>query len=198
MSESGVNFAGFVCVPRSSRFLPVEKAAHLANQTPPSIKRVALFADATDDTIAAYLEKMPVEFLQLHGPETPARASAIRARFNKPIIKALALSTEDDLQQISAYENICDWFLFDAKSPDGAQSGGMGQSFDWNLLVGKKFVRPWMLAGGLTPENIGLALDKLSPDAVDVSSGVEATPAQKDITKIKNFVAAVRSHRKGV
>lgn len=194
LAETAVHFAGFVCVPRSSRFLPVEKAAHLAARTSPAIKRVALFADAADDTIDAYLAKMPVEFLQLHGKETPARASEIHARFKKPIIKAIALSTADDLKQIKEYENICNWLLFDAKAGDGMQSGGAGQSFDWNLLAGKKFARPWMLAGGLNSENITQALGKLSPDAVDVSSGVEISLGQKDNDKIRKFVTAVKSH----
>ncbi len=197
LAKAGVEYAGFVCVENSSRFLPPDRAVHLASQTPPTMKQVALFSNATDEWLDSYLIKMQPDFLQLHGGETPARVSEIRARYRKPIIKAFALSTADDLSIFSQYEKICDWLLFDAKPANNGQpSGGSGTSFDWRLLAGKRFSRPWMLAGGLNTENIRHALDILKPDAVDVSSGVEISAGHKDNQKIEEFVNSVRDHDK--
>ena len=129
--------------------------------------------------------------LQLHGDESPKRVSDIAGLSALPVIKAIGLRTAADLDNISDYAAAADWLLFDNKSP--AAPGGTGQRFDWNLLQGLHFDRPWMLAGGLTCGNVSAACARLSPDAVDVSSGVESAPGVKDPAKIKAFIAAAKT-----
>lgn len=195
-ASAGARFAGFVFVPESPRYIHPEQARLLSRQLPTGLRSVGLFVDPSDEELAHVLEAVSLDFIQLHGNESPARIAAIKSRFHLPVIKAFALASPSDLQQINDYISVIDWILFDAKAPATSQiAGGNGVAFDWSILKDKKFAKPWMLSGGLTPDNVAEALSLLSPDAVDVSSGVESTRGVKDAQKIRDFCEAVDSRQ---
>lgn len=192
--QGGAHMIGFVFVPQSPRYIPPAQAAHLVRQLPATVKAVGLFASPTDADLEAALGATTLDMIQLHGDESPARVQAIKDTWHMPVIKALPVSTAKDIEAARAYEPCADWLLFDAKPPKGAQiTGGHGQVFDWRLLDGQTFAKPWMLSGGLTPDNVRGALDIISPNGVDVSSGVESTRGVKDLDKIAAFTAAVKA-----
>ena len=140
------------------------------------------------------LAALPLDLIQLHGDETPARCAEIRARFWLPVMKALGIGSAADLDQLAAYAPVVDRFLLDAKAPPGAPlPGGNAAPFDWTLTAGRDIPRPWLLAGGLTPENVGAAIAVSGARGVDVSSGVESARGVKDPARIKAFIAAARS-----
>jgi len=186
--NAGANFVGFVFAPGSPRLITPDDAAPLARQT--SVITVGLFVDPQDDDLNRVLRTVPLKMIQLHGNESPTRVSAIRAAFGLPVMKAIRLADKNDLNCLSDYEQVADWLLFDTKT-DGAQ-GGSGRTFDWNILKNIKPAKPWMLAGGLNDGNVADALSVLSPDAIDVSSGVESAPGIKDAGKITAFIDKVR------
>lgn len=189
--EGGADFIGLVFVPTSPRYVEIEVAAYLANYVPAHVKIVGLFADAPMSQIEETLSHVRLDFLQLHGRETPKECAAIKTRFDRPIIKALSIS---HISEAASFVDICDWLLIDAPAPVGdAQTGGHGVAFDWSLLEGFSPAKPWMLAGGLTPDNVAAAIAQTHPDAVDVSSGVEITRGEKDIAKIHAFISAVKA-----
>ena len=161
---------------------------------PSGIDRVGLFVDPETDFLDKILAKARLDLLQLHGDETPERCRAISIYFGLPIIKALKVSTKADLKAAKAYEDVVDWLMFDARPPaDGAAlPGGNGKAFDWTILQGAEFKRPWLLAGGLTPDNLPQAVQQSGARAVDVSSGVERAPGSKDPAKIRAFLDAAR------
>ena len=190
---AGATYLGFVFFPKSPRNVSLELASRLAAEVEPGIAKVALVVDADDVLIDQIARRMPVDMLQLHGKESPARVAELRARTGLPVMKALGVSGVDDLDRIAAYEAVADQLLIDAKPPKGAAlPGGMGVPFDWQLIAGRHWQRPWMLAGGLTPKNVGLALRLTGARQVDVSSGVETAPGVKDEGLIRAFVAATR------
>jgi phosphoribosylanthranilate isomerase len=191
--DAGARFVGFVFYPGSPRAVTAEEAASLAKQVPPSVRRVGLFVDPKDGMLQKTLDAVPVDMIQLHGQETPERVAEIKAKFKKPVMKAIPVATKYDLEELEAYENAADWILFDAKNDE--KIGGTGTSFDWALLQGKNFKKPWMLAGGLTADNVNEALAVLKPRVVDVSSGVESAPGEKDTAKIYAFIKAVKAHK---
>jgi phosphoribosylanthranilate isomerase len=132
--------------------------------------------------------------LQLHGKETPERVSEIKARYGLPVMKAVGVADESDLPALDAYSAVADQLLIDAKPPKNADlPGGNGLSFDWRLIAGREFGVPWMLAGGLTPENVAEAVRMTGTQQVDVSSGVESAPGVKDPARIRRFVEGARS-----
>lgn len=189
--ENGARFIGFVFFPPSPRHVAIDTAKELALMLPTGVRAVGLFVDPTDEQLEAVLGHVQLDMIQLHGSETPGRVLEIKSKYAMPIIKAFPVQEEGDLHAVSAYESFVDWILFDAKPPkDASVPGGAGKSFDWNLLKGKAFTRPWMLSGGLDADNLNDALSILSPDAVDVSSGVESTRGVKDTDKIKAFLGA--------
>ena len=191
--EAGAAFVGFVFFPKSPRHLDIGAAAALAAEVPPGIARVGLFVDPDDALLDAVLAQVPLDLLQLHGAETPARVTEIRARTGLPVMKAVGVADATDLDALWDYGLVADMLLVDAKPPkDAALPGGNGLSFDWRLLVGRKWLVPWMLAGGLTPDNVAEAVRLTGARIVDVSSGVESAPGQKDTTLIGAFVAAAR------
>lgn len=191
--HAGAHYVGFVFFEKSPRYIAPPQAAHLVRQLPSTVKAVGLFVDPTDAYLEAALGATTLDVIQLHGHETPERVAEIKATWHMPVIKALPISTPDDLQQVSAYENIADWILFDAKPPKNAEvPGGAGVSFDWSILKDKKFKKPWMLSGGLDKDNVQEALSLLSPDGVDVSSGVESSRGMKDPQKIEAFIKAAK------
>lgn len=185
------DFVGFVFVPSSPRFINFEQAATLARHVSAPSKIVGLFVNPDDELLHKITGHINLDYIQLHGEETPARTAHIKEKFQKPIIKAVGIATQDDLAPIKNYEAIADWILCDTKLPNGI-SGGSGITFDWNLLKNFKFDKPWMLSGGLTLDNVKAAIQTLNPDAVDVSSGVEISKGQKDPEKIRDFINKIR------
>ena len=190
------DYAGFVFYPPSPRNLTPERAATLAAELPPAVRRVALVVDADDVMLEALLRDFAADILQLHGAETPSRVAAIRVRFGLPVMKAIAVREANDVAGAVAYYSVADRLLFDARPPErpGALPGGNAERFDWRLLAGQTIPLPWMLSGGLTPENVAAAIAVSSAPAVDVSSGVESRPGVKDPTKIAAFISAARGN----
>ena len=193
--KGGAAMVGFVFYPPSPRYVTPERAGSLVAGVPSGIDRVGLFVDADDQTIGGVLNQAPLDLLQLHGSETPARVAELKERFQMPAIKAIKLSGEDDLKLARDYEDSADWLLFDAKPPKtmaGALPGGNGLAFDWQLLAGRRFKRPWLLSGGLDPANLAEAVATSGAMAVDVSSGVESAPGIKDPVRIRAFLAEAK------
>jgi phosphoribosylanthranilate isomerase len=191
--EHGADMVGFVFFPASPRNLSAEQAEALLQEVPSGIDRVGLFVDPETDFLDRILAKARLDLLQLHGDETPERCRAISIYFGLPIIKAIKVSTKADLKAAKAYEDAVDWLMFDARPPQGgALPGGNGQAFDWTILQGAEFKRPWLLAGGLTPDNLPQAVEQSGARAVDVSSGVESAPGRKDPAKIRAFLDVAR------
>ena len=190
---AGARYLGFVAFPKSPRHLSAEAARALALEVPPGVAKVALTVDADDAMLDALVEAVPLDMLQLHGAESPARVRAVRARHGLPVMKALGVADAADLAQIDDYAAVADQLLIDAKPPAGAElPGGNGLAFDWQLLAGRKYwTVPWMLAGGLTPDNVAEAVARTGARQVDVSSGVEAAPGQKDAARMARFEAAL-------
>lgn len=191
-ATAGARYVGFVFFPKSPRHLAVPKAADLAGHVPLGIAKVALTVNATDAELDHILASVPLDMLQLHGKESPARVSEVKARYGLPVMKAIGVADQADLAQIDVYSQVADQLLIDAKPPkEAALPGGNGLSFDWRLLAGRKYWQcPWMLAGGLTPENVAEAIRMTGAQQVDVSSGVESAPGIKDAEKVRAFVSA--------
>lgn len=186
-------YAGFVFFPPSPRNLTPRDAAGLGERGQGRIKRVGLFVDADDALIGEAIAAAGLDVLQLHGEEGPERTAQVRARFGLPVWKALPVASAGDVGRAAAYRDAADLILFDAKTPKGALPGGMGLTFDWNLLAGDKGPLPWGLAGGLTPDNVAAAIRATGAPLVDTSSGVESAPGVKDAAKIAAFCSAARS-----
>lgn len=190
---AGAAYAGFVFFPKSPRNLTTDQARLLSLSAPAGLAKVALTVDADDATLDAINDVVPLDMLQLHGTETPERVAYIRARYGLPVMKAIGVADEGDLAMLTEYSLVSDQILIDAKPPKGADlPGGNGLSFDWRLLVGRKWLRPWMLAGGLTPQNVAEAIRLTGARQVDVSSGVESAPGVKDADKIHDFIGATK------
>ena len=191
VAKAGAAYAGFVFFPKSPRHLTIPDAKALALAVPVGLAKVALIVNADDAAIEAILADVPIDILQLHGAETPERVAQVRDRFRLPVMKAVGLSGEADLAAIMDYSLVADLLLVDAKPGSGTDlPGGNGLAFDWRLLVGRKWLRPWMLAGGLGPHNVAEAIRLTGARQVDVSSGVESAPGVKDAGLIAAFVAA--------
>ena len=189
--EAGARYVGFVFFAKSPRNLSPEAARTLAAEVPPGVAKVALVVDADDATLDEIAARVPLDMLQLHGRESPERVAGIRARYGLPVMKAIGIATEADLAAIARHEAVADQLLIDAKPAPGADlPGGNGLAFDWRLLAGRKWQKPWMLAGGLSPENVARAINLTGARQVDVSSGVESAPGVKDAALIRAFVAA--------
>ncbi len=190
-AKAGAAYAGFVFFAPSPRNLDLAVAARLAVSAAPGLCKVALTVDAEDDFLDRLLDAVPLDMLQLHGRETPDRVAALRATYRLPVMKAVGVAGEDDLAAIAEHSRAADQLLIDAKPPKGAAlPGGNAVAFDWRLIQGRRWAVPWMLAGGLTPENVAEAVRLTGAAQVDVSSGVESAPGVKDARKIRAFVAA--------
>jgi phosphoribosylanthranilate isomerase len=189
----GAAALGFVFYPKSPRNVAPARVAELCRAVPAGIIRVGLFVDADDATIAAVLAAAPLDMLQLHGSESPARVAAVRARFARPVMKALPIADPADVAAADAYLDVADRLLFDARPPrrPDALPGGNGLVFDWRLIAGRRWRLPWTLSGGLTAGNVAEGVHLTGARAVDVSSGVESAPGIKDTAKIAAFLAAV-------
>ena len=191
VSRAGAAYAGFVFFAKSPRNVTLPEARLAALAAPPGLAKVALTVDADDATLDAIVEAVPLDLLQLHGHESPDRVAQVRARYRLPVMKAIGLADEGDLPALFAFSTVADQILIDAKPPRGADlPGGNGLAFDWRLLAGRRWLRPWMLAGGLTAKNVAEAVRLTGARQVDVSSGVESAPGVKDAARIAAFVAA--------
>lgn len=192
--DAGARYLGFNFFPKSPRFAPIEKAAILAQNVPAGVAKVALTVNFTDAEIDEIVSGVALDMLQLHGAETPERVLEVKQRYGLPVIKAIGVAEAEDLAAIDLYSEVADQLLIDAKPPRNSElPGGNGLSFDWRLLAGRKYWRrPWMLAGGLTPENVAEAVRMTGARQVDVSSGVESAPGIKDADKIRGFIDAIR------
>ncbi|KPF84595.1 N-(5'-phosphoribosyl)anthranilate isomerase [alpha proteobacterium AAP38] len=192
--DAGARWVGLVFFPKSPRNVSIATAAELSRMVGTGTRVVGLFVDPTDDLLDDVTGQVPLDLIQLHGGETPERVAAIRARFNLPVMKALKVGDAADLDAATAYEPVVDMLLFDAKPPKGAVlPGGNGVAFDWSLLTGRDWQKPWMLSGGLDPANVADAIRATGAKAVDVSSGVEDAPGRKSPDLIRAFLSAVTS-----
>jgi phosphoribosylanthranilate isomerase len=188
------DFAGLVFHRKSPRFLNPHQAGTLAERLKGRLRVVALLVDAGDEEIAGIAAVVKPDFFQLHGSETPERVGAIKSRFGIAVIKALPIAEASDFAQAAAYDDAADMLLFDAKAPEAStRPGGHGAAFDWQLLRGRTFVRPWLLAGGLNAENVARAIRVGGAPGVDVSSGVETAPGVKSPELIRAFTDAARN-----
>jgi len=191
--NGGAGYVGFVFFAKSPRHLGIEAARTLAVEVPPGVIKVALAVNADNATLDAIDAVVPIDMWQLHGSESPARVAEVKARFGLPVMKALGVADADDVSAIADYAQIADQILVDAKPPTGAVSpGGNGLSFDWRLLSTHRWSVPWMLAGGLTPDNVHEAIALTGAAQVDVSSGVETAPGVKAPHLISAFLAGCR------
>jgi phosphoribosylanthranilate isomerase len=191
--DAGADMVGFVFFPPSPRHLEFDAARTLGRQVRARAQKVALTVDADDAFLDAVVEALRPDMLQLHGRELPARVTALKQRFGLPVMKAIAAEAKLDLAGIAAYEKVADRLLFDARAPrEATRPGGLGKSFDWHLLEGLNTAAPFMLSGGLNAGNVAEALRITRAPGVDVSSGVERAPGEKDPEKIRAFVRAAR------
>jgi phosphoribosylanthranilate isomerase len=191
----GAAYVGFVFYPPSPRAVSPERAAELCRLVPAAdIHVCALFVDADDDTIARAVAVAPIDILQFHGKESPERVADAKLRHKRPVMKAVPIAGPEDVARARRWEDNADMLLFDAKPPRLPQSlpGGNALAFDWQLIAGQKWRRPWMLAGGLTAENLAEAVRATGATMVDVSSGVERRPGEKDPAKITAFLDAAK------
>ena len=188
--DGGAAMCGFVFFPASPRNLTPKEAAELTKGVPEGVIRVGLTVDADDALLAEITSVAKVDMLQLHGAETPERTNEVRDRFGLPVMKVLPVQGPDDLAAARAYEGVADRLMFDAKPPeDASRPGGNARAFDWRLLKDQTFALPWLLAGGLTAENLTEAVKASGAVAIDVSSGVEDAPGVKNADKIRAFLA---------
>ena len=191
-AEAGARYVGFVFFPKSPRALTPDEARPLAETVPPGVAKVALVVDMDDACLDATVGTLPIDMIQLHGSETPDRVVEIRRRYGLPVMKAVGLAGPADLDRIADYEKVADQILVDAKPPEGGVlPGGNGIAFDWRLIAGRTWTKPWMLAGGLTPDTVAEAARLTGAQQVDVSSGVERAPGVKDPDLIRAFLKAV-------
>ncbi|WP_432450514.1 phosphoribosylanthranilate isomerase [Aliiroseovarius marinus] len=193
-ANAGARYIGFNFFPKSPRSVTVDEAAELMLDVPVGVAKVALVVNMDDAGIDKILSRTTTDMIQLHGSETPERVAEVKARFGLPVIKAIGIAGPDDVSQIEDFAGAADQLLIDAKAPKGADlPGGNGISFDWRLVQRKYWPCPWMLAGGLTPENVAEAIRLTGAKQVDVSSGVETAPGIKDDRLIAAFCAAAQS-----
>jgi phosphoribosylanthranilate isomerase len=193
VAAAGAAYCGLNFFPPSPRYLSLAEGRDLALAAPVGLAKVALTVDATDEVMDAIVEAMPLDMLQLHGHETPERVAEIRSRYGLPVMKVIGVRDEGDLAALIEYSTVADQIMIDAKPPKGAVlPGGNGVPFDWRLVAQRRWLRPWMLAGGLTPQNVAEAIRLTGVRQVDVSSGVESAPGVKDHARVAAFMAATR------
>lgn len=195
-ADAGADYIGLVFFRRSFRYIAPDDAASLASAARGKIKTVAVMVDPQDALIEEVMGKVAPDILQLHGGETPERTAAIKAATGLPILKAIAVGSSSDTEEAQSFAGIADMILFDAKAHATAPiPGGNGIAFDWQALSGIAGREPFALSGGLHPGNVGDALARTGAALVDVSSGVESAPGEKDAGLVRDFVAAVKAVR---
>jgi len=190
-AAGGARYLGLVFYPRSPRAVSPAEAAALTAQAPDRCAAVGVLVDPDDKLLDEICRTVPLDYLQLHGSETPERVVAVRRRTGRAVIKALRIADAGDLAPVAGYAEVADMLLFDAKPPrePGSLPGGNGLPFDWRLLQGLEVAVPWLLSGGLSADNLAAAVRLCGAGAVDVSSGVEQRPGVKDPAKITHFLA---------
>jgi phosphoribosylanthranilate isomerase len=194
--DNGADFIGLVFYPPSPRSVSPEQARELAGYAGARVKKVGLLVDPVDAVIERILSLVKLDMLQLHGNETPARVAEIKKRFGVQAMKAVKVAAAADLDAVAAFAPVADWLLFDGVPPKDkkhALPGGNAARFDWTLLKGRRFALPWMLSGGLDPQNVAEAIRVSAAPCVDVSSGVESLPGVKDPARIAAFLKAAKS-----
>lgn len=192
-ASAGATYIGFVFFPKSPRHLSLAKANDLAALVPAGVTKTALTVNADDAQLERLLAEVPLDALQLHGGESPERVEDVKALSGLPVIKAVGIANAADLAKIDLYEPVADILLIDAKPPkEAALPGGNGLTFDWRLIADRRWKKPWLLAGGLTPDTVAEAIRLTGAPGVDVSSGVEKAPGVKDPDLIVRFIAAAR------
>jgi phosphoribosylanthranilate isomerase len=192
----GASHVGFIFFPKSPRNLGPDEAGRLRKFAAGKATAVAVTVDADDAMLDGIVGAMAPDVLQLHGSESPARVTELKAHYGLPVMKALSIREKPDLDRVADYAGIADRLLFDAKPPKGAElPGGNGMAFDWRLLEGIDPAVPYMLSGGLNAANIAEALAVARPSGIDISSGVESAPGVKDVRLIEAFFRAVAAAR---
>jgi phosphoribosylanthranilate isomerase len=192
--DAGADMVGFVFFPPSPRHLGLDAARELGKQTKRRALKVALTVDADDTTLAAIVEALQPDILQLHGSESVARLRDIRQKFGRPLMKAIAVEAPADLASLPGYAAVADRILFDARAPkDATRPGGLGAVFDWHVLEKLDLELPFMVSGGLHAGNVAEAVRIIRAGGVDVSSGVERAPGVKDPEMIRSFIRAARA-----
>lgn len=192
--DAGADMVGFVFFPASPRHVSLGLAQILGRRVAGRARKVALTVDATDQELADIAEALQPDLLQLHGKETPERVAAMRSHFGRPVTKALPIASREDLAPVHLYQKVADRILFDARAPrDATRPGGLGRPFDWHLLQNLDPGLAFMLSGGLDAGNVADAIAITRAPAVDVSSGVERAPGDKDPDKIRAFIRAARA-----
>lgn len=195
--DGGATHIGLIFFPKSPRHVTPQIAATLRDAAKGRALVVAVTVDADDETLDNIVKTVKPDILQFHGHETPERVAFIKARYGLPVMKAFSVREAGDLATVAAYKGIADRFLFDAKPPKGSDlPGGNGVSFDWELLAALDADINYMLSGGLNADNIAEALEKTHAPGIDISSGVERTPGEKDVRLIENFFRAVADARR--
>lgn len=194
--DGGADFVGLVFFPPSPRNIAPEAAGPLAGRARGRAKIVALLVDPDDALIERVIGAVDPDLLQLHGDETPERVRVIRQRFGKDVIKAVKVKSEEDVAEAGRYSDVANFLLFDARPPAGAdRPGGHGMAFDWQIL--ENAAHPYMLSGGLTPDNVAEAIRATATRMVDVSSGVERALGEKDAGLIRRFLEAAKGAKQG-
>lgn len=193
-ADAGANYMGLVFFEKSPRNITIPAARGLALAAPLGLAKVALVVNPSDAELDAITGTVPLDMLQLHGRETPERVAEVKAHYGLPVMKAVGIADGDDLPKLESYFGVADQILVDAKPPKGGElPGGNGLSFDWRLIAGRRWPCPWMLAGGLTAENVAEAVKMTGAKQVDVSSGVEDAPGLKNAELIQKFVQSSRA-----
>jgi phosphoribosylanthranilate isomerase len=197
IAQLGATAIGFICVPRSRRYVTPAQIQTVTEQLPKQVDRIAVFAESTTYDICQIFKNRHLTGIQLHGDESAEFCRQLRQElsqigcYNVELIKALRIQTPMDLQRVTDYEDCVDTFLLDAYHPQ--KLGGTGTTLNWHTLQEFHPPRPWFLAGGLTPENIQTALTQVQPDGIDVSSGVEMAPGDKDISRVSQLLEQLKA-----
>lgn len=194
--DAGARYIGFNFFAKSPRYVNLDTAAQLASEVPVGVAKVALVVDVDNDFLDSLTSRVAIDMIQLHGKETPERVTEVKARYGLPVIKAIGIAGPEDVAKIDIYARVADQLLIDAKAPkDGTLPGGNGITFDWRLLADKKYwTVPWMLAGGLTVDNVAEAIRLTGAKQVDLASAVESSPGRKDPAKMRAFIAAAQGN----
>ena len=187
--ELGADFVGFVLEEKSKRYINLRRLKSLSMITREPLKSVALLVDPSDDFLERLLMSSKVDYIQLHGEESPERVEEIAKITNVPLIKAIGVEKESDLLSIRKYEGFVDYILLDSKVKENRQlKGGRGISFNWDIIGGFNFNKPWFLAGGLNVNNVINAMKVTGAKMLDVSTGVETKPGKKSFEKMRKFI----------
>jgi phosphoribosylanthranilate isomerase len=196
--DAGADMVGFVFFAPSPRNVALGAARVLGARVKERALKVALSVDADDALLRDSIAALRPDLLQLHGKETPERVAAIKAAFNLPVMKAIAVETAADLASVVRYADVADRLIFDARAPrEATRPGGLGKPFDWRLLQALDTALPYMLSGGLDADNVAEALRITRAPGIDVSSGIERAPGEKDSDRIRAFIRAARLAAEG-